>query len=44
MEKDCSYIKLELGPWLNSEFVQNVSDLRNQKEKKLYELYIYVLF
>jgi len=44
MEEDSSDIKLELSPWLNSEFMQNVSDLRNRKEEELHELYIYVLF
>jgi hypothetical protein len=44
MEKDSSNIKLGLSPWLNSEFMQNMSDLRNRKEEELHELYICVLF
>jgi len=44
MKKNSSYMKLELSPWLNSAFQENVSDLRNRIEEELHGLYIYVLF
>jgi hypothetical protein len=44
MKKDSSDMKLELSPWLNSEFLENMSDLRNRIEEELHGLYIYVLF